>query len=194
MPKEITVFHKKEFRKWLMKNHDKKRTVSIILYKKHTGKKSPTHRDLMEEAICFGWIDTTVKRVDEDRYMRNFVRRNKNSKWSDNTLSYAKELIKQGKMTPSGLKIYKLGLQKPTHDHGISKNPDIPPELRKALEKDKKAKENFKKFSVSAKRTIYRWILRGKREETRSKRIKLVVKGARDGKNAVFGTQDKING
>ena len=76
----------------------------------------------MEEAICFGWIDTTIKRLDEDTYLRHFSRRNKNSKWSDNTLGYAKQLIKEKKMTPIGLEFYKEGLKKPTHDHGIPKN------------------------------------------------------------------------
>ena len=107
---EIIVFKKEDFRKWLAKNHDKESKVSIILHKKHTGKKSPTHRELMDEAICFGWIDTTINRLDEDRYIRNFSKRTKNSKWSYNTISYGKELIKQGRMAPAGLKFYKEGL------------------------------------------------------------------------------------
>jgi len=190
----ITVFERKDFRKWLIKNHNKDGKVSVIVYKKHTGKPAPSHRELMEEAICFGWIDTTIKRIDEERYERNFTRRNKNSKWSDNTLGYAKGLIKQGKMTTQGLKFYKEGLKKPTHDYGIPKNPDMPAELKSALDKDKNARENFKNFSASAKRMIYRWILRGKREETRAKRIGIIVEGAKIGKNDVFGTQKKING
>ena len=191
--KEILVFSRNDFRKWLMKNHDKERNVSVIVYKKHTGRLSPSHRELMEEAICFGWIDTTIKRVDEERYMRNFSKRNKNSKWSDNTIRYGKELIEKGKMTPAGLKFYKEGLKKPTHDHGIPKNPDMPSELKNALDKCGGAKKNFENFSASSKKMIYRWILRGKREETRVKRVNLIVLGAKLGKNYVFGTQEKIN-
>jgi len=191
--KTITAFTRNDFRKWLMKNHDKETKVSVIVYRKHTGKPSPSHRELMEEAICFGWIDTILRKLDENRYIRTFSRRNRNSKWSDNTLRYAKDLIKQGKMTPEGLKFYKEGLKKPTHDHGIPKNPDMPVELKNALDKEKKAKENFEKFPPSTKKVFYRWILRGKLKETRAKRIKLTVEKAKISSKDVFGTQEKIN-
>ncbi|MBT4469898.1 hypothetical protein HOC62_05915 [Candidatus Woesearchaeota archaeon] len=191
--KTITAFNRIDFRKWLVTNHDKEDKVLVIVYKKHTGKSSPSHRELMEEAICFGWIDTTLKKLDEERYIRTFSRRNKNSKWSDNTLGYGKQLIERGKMTPSGLKFYKEGLMKPTHDFGIPKNPDIPVELKKALDKNKKAKDNFEKYSASLKKVFYRWILRGKREETRIKRIKITVEKAKVGNKDVFGKEEKIN-
>ena len=191
--KEILAFNKEDFRKWLIKNHDKESKVSIIIHKKHTGKESPSHRELMEEAICFGWIDTTINRLDEERYIRNFSKRNKNSKWSDNTIRYGGELVKQGRMTPAGLKFYEEGLRKPTHDAGISRNPSMPEELRKALDKNLKAKENFDNFPPSIKKMHYRWILRGKREETRAKRINFIVDSAEMGKRNLFGTQEKIN-
>jgi uncharacterized protein YdeI (YjbR/CyaY-like superfamily) len=191
--KTITAFNRDDFRKWLVRHHDREDKVYVVVYKKHTGKLSPSHRELMEEAICFGWIDTTVKRLDENRYIRTFSRRNKNSKWSNNTLSYAKDLIKRGKMTSEGLKFYKEGLKKPTHDFGIPKSPDMPVELKKALDKDQKAKDNFKNFSASVKKMLYRWILRGKRDETRAKRIKLIVEKARVGRKDIFETQEKIN-
>jgi uncharacterized protein YdeI (YjbR/CyaY-like superfamily) len=189
----VTVFCREDFREWLVENHNKETKVAVIVYKKHTGKSSPSHRELMEEAICFGWIDTIINKLDEDRYMRNFSKRNKNSKWSNNTIQYAKYLIEQGKMTPTGLKFYKEGLSKPTHDHGIPKDPDMPIELKMALSKHKTAKDNFDNFSASIKRTFYRWILRGKRKETQTKRIKLTVEKARIGDKDVFGTQKKIN-
>lgn len=110
MQKEI--FNKKEFRDWLLKNHNKECKVELIMHKKHTKKGSPSHRELLEEAICFGWVDTTIKRLDEDRFIRTFIKRNKNSRWSENTLKYAKELIKEKRMTPSGLSFYKEGLRK----------------------------------------------------------------------------------
>jgi len=190
---EIIVFKKEDFRKWLAKNHDNESKVSVIVHKKHTGKESPSHRELMNEAICFGWIDTTINRLDEDRYIRNFSKRTKNSKWSDNTISYGKELIEQGRMTPAGLKFYEEGLKKPTNDAGIPRNPPMPEELRMILDKNPRAKENFNNFSPSIKKMNYRWILRGKREETRTKRINLIVESAKTGKKTFFGTQEKIN-
>jgi uncharacterized protein YdeI (YjbR/CyaY-like superfamily) len=191
--KSITAFTRGDFRKWLVRNHNKEDKVSVIVYKKHTGKPSPSHKELMEEAICFGWIDTVIRKLDENRYIRTFSRRNKNSKWSNNTISYAKDLIKRKKMTSAGLKFYKEGLKKPTHDFGIPKNPDMPAELKIALSKNKIAKDNFENFSAFVKKMIYRWILRAKRDETRIKRIKLTVEKAKIGRKDVFGIQEKSN-
>ncbi len=191
--KTVTVFKREGFRKWLMKNHDKENKVSVIVYKKHTGKSFPSHRELMEEAICFGWIDTTIKRLDEDKYIRTFSKRTKNSRWSNNTIGYGKDLVKQGKMTPIGLKFFKEGLSRPTHDFGIPKNPDMPLELKKALDKNKKAKDNFNNYSASIKKMFYRWLLRAKRDETKAKRVKLIVEKAKVNNKDVFGTQEKIN-
>ena len=83
-------FHAKDlddWRNWLEKNHLKEEKVLLIKNKKHTGKPIIHNKDSMKTAICFGWIDTTVKRIDEDRYAITYVKRNKNSKWSINTLS-----------------------------------------------------------------------------------------------------------
>lgn len=163
-----------EWRSWLEKNHEKEKKVAILAYKKHTGKPSLTHKEAMHEAICFGWIDTTLKSLDENKYIRNFAKRSKNSKWSNNTLSYAKQLIKEKRMAPAGLAAYKAGLKKPTHDHGIPKNPNTPEDLIRELEKNK-AKEKFNSLAPSYKRTYLRWLYRAKRPETRIKRINAIV-------------------
>lgn len=147
----------------------------------------------MEEAICFGWIDTTIKRLDENTYLRHFARRNKNSKWSDNTLSYAKELKQKGLMSKEGLQFYKEGLSRPTHDHGIPKNPEMPKEIKEALEKNKTAKANFEKFPPSAKKMFYRWFLSAKTQETKNKRISLIIERAKVKRKDILGTQEKVN-
>ena len=191
--KSITILTRIDFRKWLSQNYNKENKVSAIVYKKHTGKSSPSHREMIEEAICFGWIDTTIKKLDKDRYIRTFSKRNKNSKWSNNTLRYAKDLIKQKKMTSAGMKFYKEGLKRPPHDVGIPKNPSMPIELKKELSKNKKAEKNFNNFPPSFKKMLYRGILRGKLEETRKKRIRLIVLKAKDGKKNILGNSSKVN-
>ncbi len=178
----ITVYSAKEFRAWLKKNHKKETKMALVVHKRHTGKPAPTHREVIEEAICFGWIDTTIKRLDEDTFVRNFSKRTLNSKWSDNTLSYAKRLIKEGRMSEEGLRFYKLGKAKPTHDHGIPKDPTMPTELAAALSKNATAKKQFDVYPPSTKRTLYRWILRGKLSETRNKRVEKIVLMAGKGK------------
>ena len=189
----ITVYNRNDFRKWLKKHYRKEKQIAVVVHKRHTGKPAPTHRELLEEAICFGWIDTTLKRLDEETYVRNFVKRNHNSRWSDNTLRYAKELIKKGLMSDEGLKFYNLGLQKPTHDHGIPKNPDIPPELEKALLKNKKAKTGFDSFPPSSKRMYFRWLLQAKLPETRKKRVSQIVQAAISKNKNLFKPVEKTN-
>jgi uncharacterized protein YdeI (YjbR/CyaY-like superfamily) len=174
----IIVYSRQEFRDWLQKHHLTEKKVCVVLHKKHTGKTSPSHREQIEEAICFGWIDTTVKRLDEDRYLRFFSKRTEKSMWSQNTLRYGKELLAAGLLFPEGKRYYKLGLKKKPHGFGIPKNPSMPDALKKALTKHTVAQRNFALFSPSIKRMFYRWILSGKQERTREKRIKKVVEKA----------------
>lgn len=173
----IEVYETNDFRKWLDKNHLKKDHVLVIIHKKHTGKNKTSAAELMKEAICFGWIDTTIKRIDEEKYAINYRKRNKNSKWSYNTLRYAKELLEKNLMAEEGIKWFKEGLKKRPHDFGIPKKPEMPEELRKELEKkeNKKLKEAFDRLSPSVKKTSYRWIIRAKRLETKKKRVNEIV-------------------
>jgi uncharacterized protein YdeI (YjbR/CyaY-like superfamily) len=182
----ITAYKKEDFRKWLKTNHEKKSRVAVVLYKRHTGKPAPTHRELIEEAICYGWIDTTIKRVDENKFIRHFSKRNKNSTWSKNTLGYAKDLIKEGRMQEQGLHFYKLGSKKKTHDHGIPKNPNQPIEIKKALAKNKKTGKIFDTLPPSTKKMLYRWFLSAKHPETKEKRIKQVITAVLEGDRDVI--------
>lgn len=190
-PRSVEVFKDGDFGRWLSKNGAKENHVLVILHKKHTGKMHTNAAGLMREAICYGWIDTTSKRIDEDRWAINYRKRTKNSRWSYNTLRYGEELIKEGKMKPAGLKAFEEGKKKKPHDFGLPENPDMPEELSSELAKSKKAKENFEKFSPSMKRTYYRWILRGKQEETRKKRAKAAAKLALE--NVKVGASLKAN-
>jgi len=175
----ITLFERKEFRAWLRIHHKKEHKIGLVLHKRHTGKPCPSHRALMEEAICFGWIDTTIKRLDEDTFIRYFSRRTTKSTWSDNTLRYGRELIAKGKMTAEGMRFYELGRAKPTLDAGIPKDPSMPPELKRALATDTPARRGFEAFTPSTKRMLYREYLRAKLPATRQRRIEKILEQAR---------------
>ena len=170
----------KEWRDWLRKNHKKENKVYLIKYKKHTGKPTLNNLEAMKEAICFGWIDTTVKRLDEERYQQCFVRRTDKSRWSKNTLRYAEEMIAQGKMSAEGLKRYQEGKKKPTIDLELPEN-HMPPELEEALRKEK-AWEKFNQLAPSTKKVYVHWVARAKLSETKRKRVAIVVKQALAGK------------
>jgi len=176
MAEEILIYlkNKHEWREWLAKNHLKESKVRLIKYKKHTKQPTLTNIEAMHEAICFGWIDTTVKKIDDNRYSQCFVRRNNKSRWSLNTLSYAKQLIKEGRMMPLGLKYYKEGLKKPVIDHNIPKNAPIPLALKKELIKNNLFDE-FIKLAPSYRRMHIVWLSRAKMPETKLKRIKLII-------------------
>jgi len=177
----VVIYTKEEFRKWLKAHAETETRVALLIHKKHTGKGAPTHRELLDEAICHGWIDTTIKRVDDDTFLRHFTRRNEKSKWSENTLRYAQQLLKAGRMTPQGRHFFESGKRKPTHDHGIPKSPEMPSELRDALSRDSKAKMNFLEWPPSTKKMLYRWVLGAKLPPTRKKRVSLIVAAARKG-------------
>ncbi len=178
----IYAKNRTEWRNWLLKNHLKESKVNLIKYRKYTGKPSLSAKEAMEEAICFGWIDTTVRKLDDERYMQSFSKRNKNSKWSVNTLSYGKQLLKEGKMSEAGIDAYKEGLKKKAYDGHVQKNPEPPEDFLKELAKEKKAKENFEKMAPSYRKTYIRRIELAKRLETRNKRIKEIIDRLKDNK------------
>lgn len=166
---------KEDWTNWLKENHIKEERVTLIKYKKHTGNTNINNQDAMTEAIRFGWIDTTTHRVDEDKYAQTFVKRNKNSRWSVNTLARGKELFEKGLMSEHGIKMYKEGLAKGAYDKDLPKNPEVPNDLKERLNENKLT-EKFEKLSSSARKMHLRHIIRAKLSETREKRISDFIK------------------
>jgi len=173
---------RKEWRQWLKRNHEREKRVALVKFKRHTNKPALSHKESMDEAICFGWIDTTIKRIDEDRYERRFAKRTKKSRWSKATQSYARLLIKEGRMTEAGMKAFQDGLKKPVIDHGLPKNPATPNNLKKALAKNKKAEAFFKSLAPSYRRYYIYMVEKAKRPETKKKRIKEIVQKCKENK------------
>ena len=110
--KMVEIKELKDLVDWFEANHETEDRAVFKIYKKHTGYPVPSHNEQIRAAICYGWIDTTVKRIDDDSFMRVFVKRKANAGWSENTLRYASELKAQGKMKQLGLKHYLRALQK----------------------------------------------------------------------------------
>lgn len=96
---------RKEWREWLSKNHDKEKEIWLIYYKKASGKKSISYNDAVEEALCFGWIDSIEKSLDSERFAGRFTPRKPNSNWSKSNRERVKRLIREGKMTEAGLRL-----------------------------------------------------------------------------------------
>lgn len=164
------------WRKWLEKNHSQENAVWLIIYKKETGIPSIYYPEAVDEALCFGWIDSKPNKRDEESYYQFFAKRNPKSKWSKVNKEKVERLIKKGKMHHSGLSMIELAKKSGTWDAlNEVENIIIPPDLEAALTKNPLAKNNFTAFSRSSKRGILEWILNAKKAETREKRIQETV-------------------
>lgn len=108
--KTLYVKKRGEWRKWLEKNHQKESEIWLVYYKKHTKKPSIPYNDAVEEALCFGWIDSSEKRIDKERYAQRFTPRKPKSNWSESNKERVRKLIVQGKMTPAGLAAFNNNL------------------------------------------------------------------------------------
>lgn len=162
----------KIWRSWLKHNGENEKNVWLIIYKKQSGTPSVTYIEAVEEALCFGWIDSKGVKRDENSYLQFFSKRNPKSNWSAVNKKRVEKLIAQKRMTKAGLKMIQLA-----KDNGRWNVLDmiselvLPDDLKKTLSKNKKAQKNFDAFPPSAKKGIFEWIINAKREETRSKRI-----------------------
>ncbi len=176
--KRLYVKTSDEWKKWLTKNHDKIEEVWLIFYKKETGKPSIEYEAAVEEALCFGWIDSIIKKIDEERYVRKFTPRKDKSVWSESNKKRVKKVVKDGRMTEYGLE--KIKAAKKSGKWYEDVRPDIsfnmPTDFEKALKQNKKAKENFEKLSPTYRKHYIGWIATAKREKTIEKRIEEYIK------------------
>jgi uncharacterized protein YdeI (YjbR/CyaY-like superfamily) len=165
------------WRKWLSKNHNKEKSAWLIIFRKSSGKKCVDYAEAVEEALCFGWIDSTANPRNEESSYRYFAVRKPNSKWSKVNRARVARLIEDKRMQPAGQAMIDLAKKSGTWTamEDIEKGV-IPPDLQKQLAKNKKGKENFNAFPPSSKKIILSWIKDAKTSETRMKRIKETVK------------------
>ena len=177
---QLYITDRNEWREWLKKNYRNKQEIWLIYYKKHTGKPRIPYDDAVEEALCYGWIDTTVKRIDEDKYLQKFCPRKKGSMWSKLNKQRVEKMIRAGKMRKPGMDKVDEAKKNGEWDAAYAVKDDIhmPPGLKEALRKNRKAEENFYNFAPSYRRNYIRWVADAKRDETMNRRIKEVVERA----------------
>ena len=179
MEKEIEKFYPKsrqEWREWLQDNHDKKQSVWLIYYKKKSNIPTVIYSEAVDEALCFGWIDSKSKPIDEHKFMQFFSRRKPNSVWSRVNKEKIERLTNEGLMTKAGYEIIEIAKQNGSWT--ILDEAEalvIPDDLDKEFQKRKNAKEYFLSLSRSDKRNILQWLVLAKRQETREKRIAEIV-------------------
>ena len=150
----LYVTKRKEWRSWLAKNYDKEKEIWLIFYKKSSGKPRIPYNDAVEEALCYGWIDSIVKGIDEQKYVQRFTPRKPTSTLSETNKERIRQLIKQNKMTDVGLAAVKHVFNPSSENTKLT----IAPDILKALKQDRKTWENFQNFSESYKRIRIGWI------------------------------------
>lgn len=157
----------------MAENHQDEEGLWLVFHKRHTGRSGLTYVEALEEALCFGWIDGIVKRIDDEKHMIRFSPRRKNSIWSEHNKRRVRRLIKEGRMTPAGLaKVTDAKANGQWAKAGVREDTTIvPDELTEALAGNEKARLNFENLAPSYRRQFIYWVAIAKREETRRKRI-----------------------
>lgn len=163
----LEVKNRREWRAWLSKNHASSSGVWLVFHKAHTGMKSMTVEDANREALCFGWIDSLIKRIDDDRYAIKVTPRKPTSKWSDVNRSRWKELEAAGLLAPAGI------ASAPTENRYAARPaiPELPSYIAKAIRSNGDAHKFFRALPPRERRNFVVWIHTAKRAETRARRI-----------------------
>jgi uncharacterized protein YdeI (YjbR/CyaY-like superfamily) len=179
MEKEIETFYpksRKEWREWLQENHDKKQSIWLIYYKKKSNVPTVIYSEAVDEALCFGWIDSKAKPIDEHSFMQFFSKRKEKSVWSKINKEKIERLTEEGLITKAGFEIIEIAKQNGSWT--ILDEAEaliIPDDLEIEFQKRPNAKDYFLSLSRSDKRNILQWLVLAKRQETREKRIKEIV-------------------
>jgi uncharacterized protein YdeI (YjbR/CyaY-like superfamily) len=152
--KTLYVTNRKQWRSWLIKNHNKEKEIWLIYYRKSSGEKRIPYNDAVEEALCYGWIDSTMKKIDDKSFAQRFTPRRPNSMLSQLNKERIHNLIEKKKMTLKGLNAVKHAFDEESKNSRCLIKQDI----LKLLKQEKTTWDNFQKFPESYKRIRIGWI------------------------------------
>ncbi|MBD3287960.1 hypothetical protein GF337_04080 [candidate division KSB1 bacterium] len=175
MMNQLYVKTRNEWRNWLSEHHDKVPEVWLVFYKKETGQPSIDYGASVEEALCFGWVDSLIKKIDDAKYARKYTPRNDDSVWSESNKKRVAKMIDQGKMTESGQVKIDVAKKNGMWNKKIQRPEipsEVPPELADALEENRVAKSFFNELAPTYQKQFIMWISTAKRAETKIKRVR----------------------
>lgn len=159
----------RQWRQWLERNHDSADCLWLIFRKKSTGRQAFSYEQAVEEALCFGWIDGIIRRIDDERYEQRFSPRRSTAKWSPTNVARVQRLIERKRMTPAGLARIDAALLR--GKRSPRPEPVLAPELEHKLKKHSAAWDGFQQLAPSYRRQYVGWIMSAKRPETRARRL-----------------------
>ncbi len=161
-----------EWRRWLAGHHATARGVQLVYARRGSGLPTISYDEAVEEALCFGWIDSTERKLDEQRYMQLFTPRKPKSSWSKSNKVRVARLVDDGLMTDAGMAKISAAKQDGSWTFLDSIEAlEIPTDLAAAFARNSKARRNFEAFPPSSKKIILLWIASAKRDETRARRV-----------------------
>jgi len=186
---DAQFFHnREEWRAWLEAHHNNEDQIWLVHYKKRSGKGRLSVGEGVEEAICFGWIDGKLRRIDDDKHIVRFSPRKKKSVWSKTNKERAKRMIESGRMTQAGLAKIEEAKRSDYWDDAYTNKvkEKMPADLKNALTRDKKAWSSFQNFANTYRNMYIGWINSARTSETRRNRIRKVVEQSLQNKKYVF--------
>ena len=172
-----------DFRKWLEKNHQKETEIIVGFYRKGLGRKSITWEEAVDVALCFGWIDSIRRKIDDESYSNRFTPRKKTSIWSAKNIANVERLQKEGLMTSAGMEAFehrKDHLSKVYSFENEAK--ELDEDLAKIFKINKKAWNFFNVQPPSYRKLIIHWIVTAKQEATRLSRLEKAITASEEGK------------
>ena len=172
---QVEITSKKELREWMEQNHTSAESIWLVTFKKTVPEKYVSTSEVLDELLCFGWIDGIRRKLDDQRTMQLIAPR-KTEHWAKTYKDRVAKLTKEGKMKPAGIRTIET-----SKENGLWNFMDdvdalmIPEDLRKALSKSKDAEAFFESINPSSKRFVLRWIKLAKTEKTRASRVEKIV-------------------
>ncbi len=172
----VRVTTRAAWRAWLEAHHASEREAWLVFHKVHTGARTVAYEDAVEEAIAFGWVDSLIKRLDDETYARKFTPRTVGSGWSEVNRRRLAKVLREGGMTEAGLavadpEVVALGGAVAPVASGRRAEPVLAPELRCELDRNARARAGFEALTPSHRRNFVGWIMDAKRDETRRRRL-----------------------
>jgi uncharacterized protein YdeI (YjbR/CyaY-like superfamily) len=166
-----------EFRDWLMDNHATATELGVVLHRKASSEPSMTWSEAVDQALCFGWIDSVARRLDDTRRVQRFTPRKPRSNWSAVNIKKVEELTAHGLMTPAGLAAFarREEARSAVYSYENRHLAALDPEREALFRADAGAWEFFKRQPPSYRQTSIYWVINAKREETRSSRLARLI-------------------
>ena len=182
--KSFTPLDLADWRKWLEKYHNREKEVWLVYFKPASGKSNIDYESSVEEALCFGWIDSIIQKIDENRYARKFNPRRMESKWSETNKRRVIKVIQEGRMTEAGMAkvtfdVKKVDIHKPK---ARRRAVEMPENIEKALKSQPELWEAFQNVNPSLQRNYILWLSDAKKPETFERRLKLLIEEILAGK------------